>query len=155
MQFKQNTHQYWMNEAIEFIKGNVAEVPVSALIVKNNKLISKATNLVENNNSAIEHAEIIVIKEASKILNNWRLDGCTLYVTLEPCSMCAGAIINSRISTVVFGAYDVNRGACGSKLNLFYELEQPKHVEIIGGILENKCSQLLKDFFMIKRIDSH
>ena len=147
MQF---SHQYWISEAIKFAK-NPVEVPISALIVKDDKLISIATNLVENSNDATNHAEIIAIKEASKILDNWRLDGCILYTTLEPCSMCAGAIINARISKIVFGAFDLAFGACGSKINLFYELERQKKIEVIGGILENECSKLIKDFFVLKR----
>ena len=148
-----------MSEAIGFLKNAEAglapnkknEVPVCALIVKDDKLISKVTNRVESLIDATAHAEIIAIQEASKVFRNWRLNGCTLYVTLEPCSMCAGAILNSRISTLVFGAYDLNSGACGSKINLFSDLGKESHLEVIGGVLELKAVKLLKEFFVLKR----
>ena len=156
MQHEQFGYQYWINEAIKFVGAGLVpaqnnEIPVSALIIKDNKLISKGTNKTESTFDSTAHAEIIAIREASKSLNNWRLDDCTLYVTLEPCSMCVGAIINSRISTVVFGAYDLNYGACGSKINLIYELGKHKEIEVIGGILEKETSKLLRDFFEIRR----
>ena len=133
MQFN---HSYWMNEAIKVAKDLQDEVPVCALIVKENKLISIATNKVELQNDPTAHAEVLVIREAAKVLDNWRLNGCILYVTLEPCSMCMGAIINSKIATVVFGAYDTNK---------------ENQIEVIGGILELEASKLLKDFFEVRR----
>ena len=95
------------------------EVPVAAIIVKDNKIISKAYNKVNKRNNILNHAEILAIKKASKKINNWRLNNCDIYVTLEPCSMCAGAIINSRIRKVYIGTMDEKTGACGSVLNLF------------------------------------
>lgn len=151
MQYSPNTHQYWMLKAIEFAKEVKDEVPVCALIVKDNELISQATNLTEKLKDSTAHAEVLAIREASKKFDNWRLSDCILYTTLEPCSMCVGAIINSRVSKVIFGAYDLNAGACGSKISLFSKLEKENQIEIIGGILEIEAGKLLKDFFLIKR----
>lgn len=154
MQFNKN---YWMQVAIDVAKKSVGvdlvpahdkEIPVCALIVRGDNLISIATNKIESNQDATAHAEIIAIREASKVLGNWRLDSCTLYVTLEPCSMCAGAIINSRISKLVFGAYDPLCGACGSVINLFKEMNKLNQIEVIGGILELEASEIIKKFFL-------
>ncbi|MBI2996401.1 MAG: nucleoside deaminase [Candidatus Melainabacteria bacterium] len=136
-----------MLKALRELRSPTSEVPICALIVRDNNLISKAINQTEALSDASAHAEIIAIREASEILKNWRLTNCTLYTTLEPCSMCAGAILNSRISKIVFSAYDLNSGACGSVINLFYELGKQKQIEIIGGILENEASKILKEFF--------
>ena len=144
-------HKYWMLQAIDFVKETKSEVPVCALIVKENKLISKEVNKVESLNDCTAHAEILAIREASKKLKNWRLSDCVLYTTLEPCAMCAGAIINSRISNIVFGAYDINAGACGSKVNLFSDLEKKNQIEVIGGIMEVETSRLIKEFFIARR----
>lgn len=148
---KEFTHEYWLQQAINLAKSVKDEVPVAALIVKDNKLISDAVNSTEKLFDATAHAEILAIKKASTILSNWRLNGCILYTTLEPCSMCMGAILNSRISKVVFAAYDINLGACGSVVNLASSLNKENHIEIIGGILELSASKLLKDFFLNKR----
>lgn len=152
MQFN---HKYWMQRLYTIASSESAmqssEVPVSALIVKNSEMIACATNKIEKYNNAISHAEILAIQEASKVLGDWRLNDCTLYVTLEPCSMCAGAILSSRISKVVFGAYDLNYGACGSRINLFKLLRKDDQIDVIGGILELECSALLKEFFLLKR----
>ena len=144
-------HTYWISQAIDFAKETKSEVPVCAFIVKDNILISKAINQVEALKDATAHAEILAIKEASRKLGNWRLNDCVLYTTLEPCSMCAGAIINSRIKKVVFGAYDLNLGVCGSVVNLFKNLGKENQIEITGGILELEAGKLLKDFFLLKR----
>ena len=144
-------HQYWISKTIEFAREVKNEIPVCALIVKENVLISKAVNQTEVLKDATAHAEILAIKEASKKLNNWRLNDCSLYTTLEPCAMCTGAIINSRVSKVIFGAYDLNTGACGSKINLFMDLDKENHIEIIGGIMELECAKLLKEFFVLRR----
>ena len=151
MHCKQNTHQIWMEKAIKIAKAVKDEVPVCALIIKDNNLISTAVNKIEKLHDATAHAEILAIRKATKLLGDWRLNNCTLYTTLEPCPMCAGAILNSRISKVVFGAYDINLGACGTVFNLFNELRKEKHVEIIGGVMEKENSELLKDFFKRKR----
>lgn len=124
------------------------EIPVGAILVdENNNVIAKGHNLKEKNKSAIDHAEIIVIKKATKKLNTWHLDKTTLYVTLEPCLMCVGAIVWSRIKRIVFGAYDKKGGMVISNINGF-ELKGLNHkVEFIGGILQEKCEQILTDYF--------
>jgi len=127
------------------------EVPVGAVIVKDGKIITRAHNKVEKNKSVTMHAEIQAMQKASKVLNDWRLNNCELYVTLEPCCMCAGAIINSRIKKVVFGAYDANMGCTGSVTNLF-KLESLHYKgEIVGGVLKDECLKLITDFFKQKR----
>lgn len=127
------------------------EVPVGAVIVLNNKIIAKAHNLRENKKNALLHAEIVAINKACKKLKSWRLENCELYVTLEPCSMCAGAIINSRIKTVYYGAYDKKGGACGSVVNLLENKTFNHNPEVFGGIMEEECGQILTQFFEEKR----
>ena len=144
-------HKYWMAQAIDLAKKIKYDVPIAALIVKDNVLISKGTNEIEALKDATAHAEMLAIKDAANKLDNWRLNDCVLYTTLEPCAMCAGAIINSRVSKVIFGAYDLNAGACGSVTNLFSDLGKENQVEIIGGIMELEAGKLLKDFFLIRR----
>jgi tRNA(adenine34) deaminase len=127
------------------------EVPVGAVIVLNDTIIAKAHNLRHNKQNALLHAEIIVIDKACKKLKSWRLEDCELYVTLEPCSMCAGAIINSRIKTVYYGAYDKKAGACGSVVNLLENKQFNHNPEVFGGIMEEECGAILTDFFENKR----
>lgn len=127
------------------------EIPVGAVIVKNGKVISKAHNLKETKNSAISHAEILSIEKACKKLGAWRLLDCEMYVTLEPCSMCAGALINSRIKKVYIGTDDEKTGACGSKLNLLEDFFFNHNVQVEKYILKDECSKLLKDFFKMLR----
>ena len=127
------------------------EVPVGAIITKNDKIIASAYNLKEANSNATAHAEIIAIQDACKSLNSWRLNGCELYVTLEPCLMCAGAIIQARLQTVVFGASDPKGGAFGSLYKLHEDKRLNHQVEVISGVEEPKCKQILKDFFLTKR----
>lgn len=127
------------------------EVPVGAIIVKDGKIISKAHNKKEEKNNATSHAEIEAITKASKKLGNWYLDGCELYVTLEPCAMCAGAIINSRISKLYFGAWDTKYGCCGSLYNLPQDKRFNHNVAITGGLLQQECAALLSSFFKTKR----
>lgn len=127
------------------------EVPVGCVIVKDNKVIAKAHNKKEKNNCAIFHAEIECIKKASRKLNDWYLKGCDLYVTLEPCMMCAGAIINSRIENVYFGCRDPKGGSLVSNINV-KEIKNINHYpKIIEGIMEKECSNILKQFFKNKR----
>ncbi len=125
------------------------EVPVGAIIVKDDKIISKAYNLRENKQQAIAHAEIIAIEKACEILKTWRLDNCTLYVTLEPCLMCSGARINSRISRVVYGASDIRWFSFEQVLNSSNLNHRPL---ITSGIYQEKCQTLLKDYFLKKRM---
>lgn len=137
-----------INEAIKaFIKN---EIPVGCVIVKDDLVVAKSHNLREINNLVTSHAEILAITKANKKLNSWRLDDCDIYVTLEPCSMCSGAIIQSRIKNLYFGAYDKKAGACGSVLNLFSYPFNHK-VNVVGGILEEECKKLLQDFFKTLR----
>ena len=123
------------------------EVPVGAVIVKEGKVIAKAHNLKEIKNDTTYHAEILAIKKASKKLNSWRLTDCEMYVTLEPCSMCAGALINSRISKLYIGTDDPKTGACGSVLNLLEDYKFNHKVEAEKGILKEECTEILKNFF--------
>ncbi len=126
------------------------EAPIGAVIVRDGEIISRAHNTRENDKNAICHAEIIAIDEACRRLGGWRLTGCELFVTLEPCPMCAGAIVNSRIKRVVFGAKDAKAGAFGSVLNLnSYPLNHKP--DVVSGVLEGECAALLGDFFARKR----
>ena len=127
------------------------EVPVGVVIVKDDKIIARGHNLREIKQDPTGHAEIIAIKKASKKLKSWRLIDCTMYVTLEPCSMCAGAIMWSRIKRVVYGAKDIKGGAIGSSFNLFEQKGINHKPEVTSGVLEDEASTLLKDFFKLKR----
>ncbi len=123
------------------------EIPVGAVIVKNGEIIARAHNLKETKNDTTKHAEIIAIQKASKKINEWRLEDCEMYVTLEPCTMCAGAIINSRIKKIYIGTQDPKTGACGSVLNLFEDYKFNHKVEYETNIMQKECEQILKDFF--------
>lgn len=123
------------------------EIPVGAVIVKDNKIIARAHNLKETKKDTTNHAEILAIQKASKKLGAWRLNDCEMYVTLEPCSMCAGAIINSRIKKIYIGALDEKTGAAGSVLNLFEDYKFNHKVEVEKGILKEECENILKSFF--------
>ncbi|SHK48716.1 tRNA(adenine34) deaminase [Clostridium cavendishii DSM 21758] len=126
------------------------EVPVGAVIVKDNKIIARAHNLRESLNSPIAHAEILAIEEASKTLGSWRLNGCELFVTLEPCPMCAGAILQSRISRLYIGTFDESSGACGSVINLVQNRNLSYFLEVNWNYNE-ECSRVLSEFFKEKR----
>ena len=143
----------FMREAIQEARKALEfnEAPIGAIIVKNNEIIARAYNQRETKQMATAHAEILVIEMACEKLGSWRLDGCTLYVTLEPCPMCAGASILSRLDTVVFGAYDPKGGCFGTSLDFSTIKAFNHHPEIYGGILEDECKALLKDFFAQKR----
>lgn len=127
------------------------EVPVGAVIVQNGKVIAKAHNLKETKNDTTNHAEILAIQKASKKLKKWRLTDCEMYVTLEPCSMCAGALINCRLKKLYIGTMDTKTGACGSVLNLLEDYKFNHIVEIETGILQEDCEKILKDFFKFLR----
>ncbi|MCQ9285277.1 tRNA adenosine(34) deaminase TadA [Priestia aryabhattai] len=123
------------------------EVPIGAVIVQNDEVIAAAYNLRETEQRSVAHAELLAIDEACKKLGTWRLEEATLYVTLEPCPMCAGAIVLSRVKRVVFGAYDPKGGCAGTLLNLL-EFEKFNHqAEVVGGMLEEECGSLLTTFF--------
>ncbi|MBR2388738.1 MAG: tRNA adenosine(34) deaminase TadA [Clostridia bacterium] len=144
----ENDDIFFMNEAIKLAQkaAELGEVPIGALIVRDGVIISEAFNLRETEKLATAHAELSAIEAACKKLGGWRLFGCTLYVTLEPCPMCAGAIVNSRIDRVVYGAPDLRFGACGSLFNInSYPLNHA--FEITGGVCEEECKALLSDFF--------
>lgn len=123
------------------------EVPVGAIIVKDNKIIGRGHNTRETKQNPLHHAEIIAINQAAKKLKSWRLLGCTLYVTLEPCTMCAGAIVLSRIPTVVFGAWDPKAGACGSISNVLANKKLNHQSTVITDVCHDECQSILKDFF--------
>ena len=137
-----------MKRAIELAcqAADNGEVPVGAVIVKDGKIIAEGRNMRELKQNALSHAEIEAINNACKALGSWRLDQCDMYVTLEPCPMCAGAIINSRIKTLVFGAYDKNAGSIDSVVNLC-DYPYNHKPEIYGGICEDECLAVLKEFF--------
>ena len=132
------------------------EVPVGCVIVKDGKIIARAHNQKETKLDTTKHAEIMAIQKASKKLEAWRLLNCEMYVTLEPCSMCAGAIINSRIKKLYIGTMDEKTGAAGSVLNLFEDYTFNHKVEVKKGIMQKECEQILKDFFkMLRKIKKH
>lgn len=139
----------FMKEALKEAKKayNKLEVPVGAVIVKDGKVISRAHNLKETKFDTTKHAEILAIQKASKKLNSWRLLDCDMYVTLEPCSMCAGALINSRLRKVYIGANDEKTGAVGSVFNLLEDYTFNHKVEVEKGILKDECQNILKEFF--------
>jgi tRNA(adenine34) deaminase len=141
--------EYFMKEAIEEARKaiEIDEVPVGAVIVKDNKIIARAHNTREVTQVSINHAEILVIQKACEELKTWRLEECELYVTLEPCIMCAGSLILSRIKKVYFGAYDPKSGSVGSVINILDNNQYNHKVEYEGGILLEECSFLLKEFF--------
>lgn len=151
-----NRDEYFMRKALILAKLAAIEdeVPVGAIIVKDKNIISFGRNRRENKKNALYHAEIEAIDKACKVLGGWRLCGCEMYVTLEPCPMCTGAIINSRIKRVVFGTVDPKSGSAGSKINLF-ELGYNHKPELVSGILKDQCSKILIDFFKTKRKKVH
>jgi len=141
-------HESYMAQALLLAEEAAAagEVPVGCVIVRDGQIVGRGRNRREEKQSTLSHAEMEAITQANEILGSWRLDDCTLYVTLEPCPMCAGAIINARIPRVYYGARDSAMGACGGVLNLFME-EFPHKPALVGGIMEEECRQVLADFF--------
>ena len=139
----------FMQEAIKEAKKayKKLEVPVGAVIVKDGEIIAKAHNLKETKFDTTKHAEILAIQRASKKIKSWRLIDCEMYITLEPCSMCAGAIINSRIKKIYIGTMDEKTGAAGSKLNLFKDYTFNHNVEVETNVMQEECEKILKDFF--------
>lgn len=143
-----NIDEYFMKEALKCAKkaSDLGEAPIGAVIVHNGVIIARGYNRREKDKNALKHAEIIAIDRACKKLGGWRLPQCTMYVTLEPCPMCAGAIINSRIERLVFGAYDKKAGSIKSVIKLF-ELPYNHKPVVSSGILESDCSNILTSFF--------
>ena len=147
---------FFMQEALKEAKKafEINEVPIGCVIEYNGQIISRGYNQRNFKSNVLYHAEIIAIKNACDFLNDWRLEGATIYVTVEPCAMCAGAILQSRIDKVVFGAFNEKGGCCGSVLNI---LNQPKFnhkAEIISGILENECKEIMQLFFKNLRLNN-
>ena len=148
-----DSKEFFMKEALKEAKKayKKEEIPVGAVIVKEGKIIARGHNLKETKNSSISHAEILAIEKANKKLNAWRLENCEMYITLEPCMMCMGAIINSRIKKIYIGTLDPKTGACESVINI--ENYKFNHiVEIETGILQKDCEYILKDFFKMLRV---
>lgn len=145
---------YWMRKALALAEKaqTLDEVPVGAILVQENRIVAQGYNLREKLHTPLGHAELLCLHRGSQKLNRWRLDNCTLYVTLEPCVMCAGALVQSRIPRLVFGAWDPKGGACESLYKVTQDPRLNHRLEVLGGILEQECGQVLKDFFRRKRV---
>lgn len=143
----------YMKEAIKEAKKAqlIDEVPIGCVIVKDDKIIARGHNQRETKQSPIGHAEIIAINKASKKLKSWRLEGCDIYVTLEPCIMCSGAIIQSRINKVYYGSSDPKGGALGSSINVLEANNINHHPKVVSGILKEECSSIITNYFKAKR----
>lgn len=144
---------YFMHKALleAFKAQDIDEVPIGAIIVKGGKIIARAHNEREKRNDPTAHAEILAIRSACRKVDSWRLVDCTMYVTVEPCSMCAGTILWARINKVVYGAQDPKGGALGSSYNLFAQKNLNHRPEITGGILEKECASIIREYFKKKR----
>lgn len=142
-------HEKWMRLALEEAKKaeKLAEVPIGAIVVLNDEIIGRGYNLRETTQDATTHAEMIAIREACQNLGSWRLEEAQLYVTLEPCPMCSGAMILSRVKEVYFGAFDQKGGTAGTLMNLLEDERFNHQAQVVGGILEEECGQILSDFF--------
>ena len=141
-------HQDYMEQALVLAReaADRGEVPVGCVIVKDGRIVGRGRNRREEKQAVYSHAEMEAMAQANAALGSWRLEGCDLYVTLEPCPMCAGAILNARIARVFYGARDAAMGACGGVLNLFME-DFPHHPQLVGGILAEDCQTVLSAFF--------
>ncbi len=148
-----DTHEYYMSIALEeaVLAMQKDEVPIGAIVVRNGEIIGRGHNLKESLKRASAHAEVIAIDRASEKLGGWRLTDSTLYVTIEPCSMCAGLIYQARVKQIVFGAKDPKGGACGTTMNVLANPAINHSVDIISGIMETECSAIIKAFFKAKR----
>ena len=146
-------HEYWMRHALAQAEKayEAGEVPVGAVVVFNNRIIGRGYNQRERLNDPTAHAEIIAITAAANTLEDWRLNDCFLFVTKEPCPMCAGAIVNSRLKQVVFGCYDEEAGCCGSLYQLCGDPRFKTKVAVKGGVIEAECKSIIKQFFQNKR----
>lgn len=147
--------EFWMQKALKLAQraSQRGEVPVGAVIVRNDQLISFASNRREQLQSPLGHAELIAVQKASEVLNSWRLLDCTLYVTLEPCVMCAGALVQSRVAKIIYGTRDPKGGAVDSLFHIGQDPRLNHQIEIQQGVLESECSQILKDFFKQRRAE--
>lgn len=149
-----NIDEFYMNEALKQAKKamKINEVPIGCVIVHNGKIIARGYNRRNTDKSTLAHAEIIAIRKAGKIIGDWRLEDCVMYVTLEPCPMCAGAIVQARIPRVVMGTMNSKAGCAGSVINIL-QLEKFNHqVEIEKGVLQEECQKIMQDFFKELRI---
>ena len=146
-------YEIWMSEAIRLAQTAYEndEIPVGAIVVKDNRIIGRGYNQREKLNDPTAHAEVLAITAAANTLGDWRLTDCTIIVTKEPCAMCAGAIINSRIKQVIFGCYDEERGYCGSKIDLCGDKKLNNDIIVRGGINQEVCLSLIQNFFRNKR----
>lgn len=144
---------FFMAQALEQAQKawDLGEVPVGAVLVRNGEVVAVGCNQPIGAHDPTAHAEIIALRAAAQALGNYRLPGCDLYVTLEPCVMCAGAMMHARLSRVIFGASDPKTGACGSIIDLFAQEKLNHHTEVISGVMAQECSALLKDFFVQRR----
>lgn len=145
--------EYFMQAALA-LAANAAEsgeVPVGAIVVRAGEIIGRGQNFMVARNDPTAHAEILALRDAAQFIDNYRLVDCELYVTLEPCAMCAGAMMHARIARVIFGTHDPKTGACGSIIDLFAEQRLNHHTEVRGGILQRACAQQLKEFFAARR----
>lgn len=151
---EKDAHKMWMEIALQeaSLASAKGEVPVGAVLVRNGEIVAKNHNRRETNNSAIAHAEILVIEEANRVLGAWRLGECVLYVTLEPCLMCAGAIVQARIPLVVYGATDPKAGAVESLYQCLADTRLNHRPEVIAGVMADEASLMLKDFFAKLRL---
>jgi tRNA(adenine34) deaminase len=143
----------WMSEALALARAAQArgEVPVGAVLVKDGAIVGRGGNATIAGNDPTAHAEIAALRDAGRALGNYRFPGCELYATIEPCAMCAGALLHARIARVVFGARDPKTGACGSIVDLFAVRELNHHATVTGGVLAAECGKLLSDFFGARR----
>jgi tRNA(adenine34) deaminase len=144
---------FCMAQALELARASQAagEIPVGAVVVKDGTVIGRGHNRPISSRDPTAHAEIVALRDAAERIGNYRLAGCSLYVTLEPCAMCAGAIMHARIGRVVYGTTDPKSGACGSVVNLFAENRLNHHATVIGGVLAEEAARLLQDFFVARR----
>lgn len=148
-----HSHEAWMQQALALAEtaANAGEVPVGAIVVKDAAIIGRGSNAPIAMHDPSAHAEMLALRDAAKFLGNYRLVGCTLYVTLEPCAMCTGAIQHARIAQLVYGASDPKTGACGSVVNLMQETRLNHHTAVLGGILAEQCGAVLSAFFKQRR----
>ena len=151
-----HSDEYWMRQALDaaLVAEQSDEVPVGAVLVKDNQLISTASNSPISFSDPSAHAEVLAIRKAARSLSNYRLPGTTLYVTLEPCMMCAGALLHARVERLVFGAYDEKTGVAGSCFNWINDEKQLHKIKVSGGVLEGECRSLLQNFFQQKRLSA-
>lgn len=148
-----NNDIFFMKQALKCAKKALLldEVPIGALIVKDGKIIAKGYNKSIKSTDTTAHAEIVAIRKACKKLDNYRLNDCTVYITIEPCAMCTGALIWARVKRIVFGAYDIKAGACGSIFDIPSEKKLNHKIEVSGGLLQEECATIIREFFKNKR----